>query len=348
MDTSQLAIERFTYNNLDEETAHALFDHFNRHWEEIHPGDPPRSFEAVRARWAAIPSFLRTYGWMVRAPGGDVVASAALFLTDLEENQHLGQVELDVDPGWRRQGFGWQLAQRILGTAAIEGRRTLVFSTNDRTRGGAAFANRLGAQPGLTAHTNQLDLHELDRDRLRQWQDSARDRAAGFDVGLWDGPYPEEDLAAIAELMKVMNQAPTGDLEVEDFNFTPEQVRAIEAQQLAGGRKRWTMYARDRATGEFAGFTFLVLDPARPQIIHQGDTGVLPQFRNRGLGRWLKAAMLEKVLDEWPEGRFVRTGNADANAPMLRINNELGFRPYMAETIWQVPVVDALEALPEA
>jgi mycothiol synthase len=58
--------------------------------------------------------------------------------------------------------------------------------------------------------------------------------------------------------------------------------------------------------------------------------------------------MLEKVLDEWPEGRFVRTGNADANAPMLRINNELGFRPYMAETIWQVPVVDALEALPEA
>jgi hypothetical protein len=65
-------------------------------------------------------------------------------------------------------------------------------------------------------------------------------------------------------------------------------------------------------------------------------TGVFPQFRNKGLGRWLKASMLDKVLKERPQVKYVRTGNADTNASMLKINNELGFKPYTADILWQV------------
>jgi GNAT superfamily N-acetyltransferase len=347
MDVNEIRLEPFSYRTLDEETSAAIFAHHEELWTEMHPDDPPRNLEQVRARWAALPPFLRTYGWLARQPAGHVIASGALFLTDMEENRHVVQAELEVIPEWRRQALGWRLARRLLEAARDEERRLLIFSTNDRDEGGAAFARRLGAHAGLTAHTNQLDLRQLDRELLRRWQESGGERAAGFDLGLWDGRYPEEDLEAITELTRVMNSAPTDDLDVEDFNFTSEQIRQIEAQQLSGGRKRWTLYARERASGRFAGYTVVVLDPARPQIVQQGDTGVLPAFRGQGLGRWLKAAMLEKVLAEWPEGRFVRTGNADSNAPMLRINKQLGFRPYMAETVWQLPVTEGLAALPE-
>ncbi len=129
--------------------------------------------------------------------------------------------------------------------------------------------------------------------------------------------------------------------------MTPENLRSIEQFQQARGIQRWTLYLTEEATGRYAGFTEVMWNPNRPMILEQGFTGVDPAFRGRGLGRWLKAAMIEKVLAERPEVVFVRTGNANQNAPMLKINTEMGFKPYQAQTLWQIEtqkVVDYLSA----
>jgi mycothiol synthase len=104
------------------------------------------------------------------------------------------------------------------------------------------------------------------------------------------------------------------------------------------GATRWTMYVREDATGTLAGYTQVYFRPSRPAVAQQGCTAVWPQYRNHGLGRWLKAAMLAKIRRDRPTVRYVRTDNADMNAPMLKINQELGFRPYCSETLWQVEI----------
>lgn len=72
-----------------------------------------------------------------------------------------------------------------------------------------------------------------------------------------------------------------------------------------------------------------------------GSIAVRPSARGQGLGKWLKAAMLERIPAEYAGAEYVRTGNAEENAAMLGINVSLGFRPWAQTTEWQLKKEDA-------
>ncbi len=74
-----------------------------------------------------------------------------------------------------------------------------------------------------------------------------------------------------------------------------------------------------------------------PEVAYQGDTGVYPKHRERGLGRWLKAAMALRLLAERPGVDRIVTENAESNEAMLKINVDMGFRPRQNWGGWQIP-----------
>lgn len=134
-------------------------------------------------------------------------------------------------------------------------------------------------------------------------------------------------------------------MKLEGSRVTPTQLRQKEASLQGDKADRWTVYVRERETKGLVGYTEVVWSPFEPDTLDQGMTCVLPEYRNRGLGRWMKAAMLVAVVRERPEVRRVRTGNATTNAPMLKINHELGFRPRLTRKDWQIDLEQVLTYL---
>jgi mycothiol synthase len=340
-----IEIRPFDIRNATEDEYRLWNESRNRMRAEILPDDPPIPLEEMIQRLKNFPPYMEYLvwaAWDVDEPA--VVAYGEIWLP-LTDNLHLAQFDIHVLPEYRQQGLARQLLAPIWEEARRKSRRLMMTDTADRVPAGEAFMTRLGAERGLETHTNQLVLADLNRELLPRWQEQARERAAGFELGLWEGPYPEADIDAVVALCDLLSQQPFGDLELEEFVFTPELVRQDEQSVFARGFERWTLYVREQSTGSFAGYTEVFWNPNRPEIVSQGMTGVFPEYRNRGLGRWLKAVMLEKILAERPQAKYVRTGNADINAPMLKINTELGFKPYIAETVWQIATEQVSEYL---
>ena len=92
--------------------------------------------------------------------------------------------------------------------------------------------------------------------------------------------------------------------------------------------RSWITFITMEPSGEISGLTEMRHNPNRKTMISQLLTGVQENHRGRGLGKWLKASMLLKIRETFPEVKTITTGNATSNAPMLSINNRLGFKLY--------------------
>lgn len=338
LQVGEVVIEEVDLPSLSEAEIVAVNAFGNLLRAERNPEDPPRPVELTRANIQNIPPFVSVREFWARDPDGSIAATGEAVVLRTDDNKHLLQADIAVRADRRRRGIAKTFLKLIAGVAEAEGRTLVLGGTSERIPAGEAFARRVGAEPGLAQHTNRLLLGEVDADLVRAWIAEGPTRAPGYALVPIDGPYPEDLIERIVDLHEVMNTAPRDDLDMEDFHFTVEHAREWEKSMAASGDERWSLFAREDATGALAGFTEVVWNAKMPKIVHQMGTGVRPEHRGHALGKWLKAAMLRRVLDERGESQEVRTGNADSNDAMLGINRQLGFKPHEAGTLWQVPL----------
>ena len=313
---------------------------------EERPEDPPTPLVVItqwlRARppgqWRAI--------FLARDRAGRL-AGYGIAARNLKDtgNAHIRWSEIAVKPEHRRRGLGRALLAHVVGSIEGQGEELLLISeTKDRMPSGEAFANVLGAKPGLPMKINQLDLSKVDRTQIGEW---SRSVPKGYRLERIDGTVPDKLVKAFIQASEGINDMPRGDIAFNDWKLTEEQIRQRESFFKQAGMTWWLLLAIDERTGEGVGFTEVEFNPLDPHAIQQEGTAVVAAHRGHGIGLWLKAVMLERILAERPDSRFIRTGNANVNANMLAINTKLGFAYAWQSTIWQLSIADARKALAE-
>jgi len=309
---------------------------------EILPDEPPTPVDVAITSNRSVPPRMRRRSFRAWAADGTMVGGlAAAIDREHDDNPDVLPCDVSVLPDHRRQGVGTALLAEYIAFARSEGRTRFIGGTTGSVPAGAAFAEAMGAESKSAQHMNHLPTAEVDRPLMQRWVDEGPARAPDYELMMWDGAIPEQYLADFVDLAAVMNDAPRDAMELNDFTLTAEQLREQESQMEAVGYEHWTVVARRVSDGALAGFHDVMWSPHDPGSIYVGSTGVRREHRGHALGRWLKAAVTLRVLDERPDCTDIRTANADSNDAMLGINKQMGYRPLIASTAWEIAVEDA-------
>jgi GNAT superfamily N-acetyltransferase len=321
-----------------------LFHEFRkiRH-EEVNPDDPYTDNETAEKNMKTLMNhpeadiFLYTIHDSTRSKQIGIIQNLVIKETSssYEGNKHLIQFDISILAPYRCKGIGTK-ALKFIYDFTIKNNKTTLISGSDEADG-KKFLEIIGAQTALAAVENRLNLEEVDWDMISQWEKEGPERSPKTKLQFFYA-VPENIIKQYSEIYtETNNQQPLGDLNVGDIIFTPETIRQIEKRFKDLGRKHLT-YITVEHDGEISGLTEMLYRPERDYIIEQLLTGVSDKHRGRGLGKWLKAVMLLRIREEFPNVKIVSTGNATTNTPMLSINDRLGFKVHKESITGQLTV----------
>ena len=186
-------------------------------------------------------------------------------------------------------------------------------------------------------------FHALDiKEKVEQFTTELHDKKFEFLV-VENGQFHSESKLNydkfLTAVVSIWNDMPIEDADWSDEVISPEIHKAIFQNIKELGGSHCSIILIHKETGDIAGYTDIYYYPTQPEIIHQGDTGVISTFRGNGFGRMLKYKMLLYILqrEEYKNAIYWVTGNANSNKHMLAINDELGYKHTYSELWYDIP-----------
>lgn len=328
-------IEQIDTRSVDEAKLKSLHELYLEWDEEWVPDEPLTPLAKRLVEWRHVKELEDIPRWVVW-DDDRAVATAGVFLHRTQDLENAWSW-IYVSAEYRRRGISRPLARKPVEYATKNGRKRIGVGIREESDY-SFLPERAGMKRVYNERVSLLKVADLDFEMLEGWITRASERAGDYELLFLPRPIPEEHRARMIEVMDVMNTAPLEDLEEDPTRWDDEMLADVEQAEARKQNHIYTCVARHKPTGEFVGYTSLVFQKLHPAKANQWDTGVHPEHRNRGLGRWLKAVMALKFLDEHPDVEVIETENADSNDPMLNINVAMGFKPSMQHIIYQGPV----------
>ncbi|MFI8951008.1 GNAT family N-acetyltransferase [Streptomyces sp. NPDC053750] len=264
--------------------------------------------------------------WLASRDDGDPLGSAFLRVFTRAGQDHLAELQLNVHPAERRRQVGSRLLRTAVAAAREAGRRSVVAQADSGTPGDHFLAAN-GFRKVLTLTYARLALDEWDSGKVDGIDAIVERPHPGYRLVSWLGTVPEELAKTFADSRRAMDDMPMDDTDYGVVAWDVERVVAAAKAIADRGELLSTVAAVDEADGSIVGFSELVVPgDGKGEGLHYG-TGVLPEHRGHGIGRWMKAESIRLARTNHPELAGLVTDTADSNTHMRRINDALGYLP---------------------
>lgn len=242
---------------------------------------------------------------LVAERDGEIVAWASAGLNVWTSEPGQSELAIYVHPEHRRQGIGSELAGRLHQHLTEVGAvRVRSFVQPE----GLEFARNLGYDGTRQMHYAGLELTGLPE------QPPTPDGIELVSLDAVDprAVYEADTIASLDEPSDSPLDAVEYDRWVEEIWDSPSLDRSLSVAAMAGD--------------EVAAFT--VVETAVDRM-WSGMTGTVPAYRGKGLAKLVKSVALRKAAAAGITSAY--TSNDDSNAPMLAVNNWLGYHRVQTE-----------------
>ncbi|MGI5134606.1 MULTISPECIES: GNAT family N-acetyltransferase [unclassified Streptomyces] len=265
----------------------------------------------------------RRLAWLASDADSIPVGTAFLRLFTDPGQEHLAELTLGVHPAERRKYVGSRLLDAAVAAARNNTRRCVIAQAEAGSPGDRFLAAR-GFRRVLTLRYSRLSLADVDTAALTEIIERPH---PGYRLASWKGTVPDDLAQTFAASRRAMDDMPMDDTHYGIVTWDVDQVRAAAKTVEQRGDHLHTVVAIDISNASIVGFTELVIPGSGTGDGQHYGTGVLPEHRGHGLGRWMKAASIRHALGHYPDLGGLVTDTADSNTHMRHINESLGYTP---------------------
>ncbi len=339
----QFNLVEFNPLNADERHWQLFIDFHNKYHDLINKGDPKEPDDILKKQiiiQAKSPEINFTM-FQIMPENTDELAGVFIYAffsessPSYEQNKHIAMVELAILPKYRHMGIATKVIKKLVDYCKKDN-KTIIISSGEEKEG-EEFIKYIGGIVALKEIENRVYLKDINWDMINDWIKQGSERNSDVTIRFFER-VPDDIIDEFCKMYtETINQVPMGDLDVKDLTFTPETLRREEEDRAKIGRIKHTVITI-QPNGEISAMSELMYSPTNPKIMHQGLTSTREKYRGNGLGKWVKALMLNKIKKEYTDVEFISTGNATTNAPMLSINKRIGFKEHKISMNFQITI----------
>jgi len=333
-----------------DEILNKYFDFYDKIYKEYFPKDPitPHDIQIRNFRDYNVPGEV-TIRKVVQLEESKEFIARLFFSTvnkdskEYEKTKHIANVEVNVLKEFAESDLANMLFKLAIDLTKENDILTIIEGCSVLEREWELW-RKFGGEKTAEGEVNRLYLDEVDWDLMKEWKSAGQEIAEKEGISLqFFQECPEEIIEEYTALFtEIMNLVPFENLEWSPSDETPKTRREHEERLKKVEYKWYTLITKEK-DGTISGLTEIQQSKNRSHRINQELTGVKPEYRGRGLGKWLKAEMLFFIKEKFPEAIFIHTGNAEVNAPMLSINKRMGFKKHLIERCYTIKLEELKE-----